>query len=125
MKVRATALGYYGNKRRRPGEVFILKPFKRTIKKFNKETKKWDITILDVDAKMQFSENWMELAEDAAKVIPSKPVKQFGPAMKRAEEMEARPAKSVHEPLSDEESLARDEAEEQEAKERFADQDLI
>ena len=124
MKVRATALGYYGHKRRRPGEVFILKPFKRKITTFNKETKRNDVKIIDVSADMQFSENWMERADSSAKVIPSKPQKQFGKAFVNPEDQPSPgPARASHEPLSDEESLARDKEEESLSRDEEEEQD--
>ena len=59
MFVKATALGYFGNKRIRPGQVFELKDLiiKNVDKKTGKETKK------KILAKDQFSPSWMEEVE--------------------------------------------------------------
>lgn len=46
MKVRATRLGFYGDKRRRPGEIFELRDRERRGKPY--------------PAEEQFSKSWME-----------------------------------------------------------------
>jgi len=65
MRVRALQLGYYGNERRREGEIFDLIP----IVSINKET--GEKVIVPVDK--QFSVKWMERVEDTTETF--KPVR--------------------------------------------------
>ena len=111
LKVRALALSWYGNKRRRKGEVFLLKPFTRILKSIDPKTKKKVVESKYITGKEQFCEDLHEVVEDNVKLQQVKRQNQFGPAMKQFGAVESVPAKSVHEPLSDEESLARDEEE--------------
>jgi len=70
MKVRATALGYYGHERRREGDVFVLEPIKRIRK--DKDGKAREVTIMP---EQQFSERWMEKVDQKAeKPKKEKPV---------------------------------------------------
>lgn len=50
MRVKAKSLGYYANKRQRPGSVFNLVPYKHKNK---------DGVLVTVSAKEQFSKHWM------------------------------------------------------------------
>lgn len=54
MKVQATQLGYHDHRRRRPGDVFVLRPIKAADGKI-------------ITPEQQFSKNWMK------KVDPSTP----------------------------------------------------
>lgn len=51
MKVEATQLGYHDHRRRRPGDIFVLRP----IKKANGEI---------ITPEQQFSKNWMKKVID-------------------------------------------------------------
>lgn len=62
MKVRATQLGYYGNHRRREGDVFVIKP-KKGWKVDQQTGKKTEVVF---SAEDQFSERWMERFDKAA-----------------------------------------------------------
>ena len=64
MKVRALAMGYFGHKRIREGEVFELKPIK--VKEKDRKTKK--ITERLITPEEQFSEIWMEKFNGKAKL---------------------------------------------------------
>ena len=70
MKVRATALGYYGHKRRREGQEFELEPIKRLRKQKDGSMK--EITI---SADQQFSTRWMEKVDVPTPAVTSKPKK--------------------------------------------------
>lgn len=112
MKVRATQLGYYKDKRRPPGEVFILKPYTRTIEELDPVTKFKVKKKIMVPAETQFSSVWMERVEQGVDVQQSKIQKKFGkglgnPAL--GQEVPAS-ARAVHEPLSDEEAEDLEEA---------------
>lgn len=107
MKVRATALGFYGHRRRPPGEVFVLKPYKKVIKKLDEATKEMREETIIVSAEEQFSTTWMERADNKSQVQPLPTQRQFGPNVKTVDT--SRSAKAAHEPLSDEDALQRDE----------------
>jgi hypothetical protein len=67
MKVRAKDTGekysgYYGHRRRKPGEVFELEPIKR-LRKDNKTGLMREITITE---EQQFSDRWMERIDGPA-----------------------------------------------------------
>lgn len=111
MKVRATALGFYGNKRRRAGDVFMLKPFKRKLVKVDPKTKKQSVEIISVTAEEQFSDFWMELAESGANLKTSTE-RAFGPNIKgpKSKEQPAA-AKSVHEPEVEDEDMVQEDDE--------------
>lgn len=67
MKVRATQVGYYGNVRRRVGDIFDLVP----VKGLNGKREKVTFT-----PEQQFSEKWMEkvgAAQPGAKTQEQKP----------------------------------------------------
>lgn len=66
MKVRATALGYYGHKRRQEGAEFELEPIKRLRKQPDGSMKEITIT-----PEQQFSQRWMERVD-----VPSPSVKK-------------------------------------------------
>lgn len=68
MKVRATQLGYYGDRRRKPGEIFELKDRDRRGKPY--------------PAEEQFSETWMETV-DGSNPAPSAPSKPATSSPKR------------------------------------------
>lgn len=90
MKVRATQLGYYGDRRRRVGEVFILKPFKRIGK---------DKKVMQITPEMQLSEHWMEKVSENESLKVGKKVTRslaYPPEMPSV-------AKAAHEPGPDEE----------------------
>lgn len=55
MKVRAKSLVYYGDMRRREGEVFELKPFKM---------KQKDGSMKEITAEMQFTDEVMEKVDE-------------------------------------------------------------
>jgi hypothetical protein len=113
MKVRATAVGYYGHKRKRPGEIFILKPYKKKIEEIDKTTKRKSFRYEVVPAKDQFSFAWMEVVDSNETVYEAKPQKQFGPSIvpPPVSAHEVGPARAAHEAPSDEEAL-QDEADE-------------
>jgi hypothetical protein len=67
MKVRATRIGYYGEKRRLEGEVFTLVPVK---------AKDEDGKQVEVSPEDQFSEKWMEKTE----LDPAQGNQKFHPA---------------------------------------------
>lgn len=71
MRVRAIQLGYYGHKRRHPGQEFDLEPIKRMRK--DKDGNMREVTISE---QQQFSERWMEKLDQPSKKAPkeSKPV---------------------------------------------------
>ncbi len=125
MKVKATAMGYYNHKRRRPGDVFLLKAFKRKISSVDQATKTKNVKEILCTPEMQFSEDWMERVDDKAKIVTVKPQKQFGNSMKSAE---AQPeiARAVHEPREDldEDAELPDDGSEQND-ESVSDQDVI
>ena len=65
MRVRATQLGYYGHKRRHPGQEFDLEPIKRI--KIQPDGTSKEITI---SPEQQFSVRWMERVEaPKAKIV--------------------------------------------------------
>jgi hypothetical protein len=115
MKVRATALGYYKDKRRPPGEVFILKPYKRSFEEIDPSTKFKVKKQVIVSADEQFSENWMERVEQQTDVQQSKIQKKFGKGLGNdalGQEVAAS-ARASHEPMNDEDAIERDEAAEE------------
>lgn len=65
MKVKATQLGYHDHRRRRPGDVFVLRPIK-----------KMDGSV--ITAEKQFSKNWMEKV-DASVPEASRPKTPISP----------------------------------------------
>lgn len=71
MKVRATAIGFFGNRRIKPGQVFEIKDLK--IKTVDPKTKKE--MVKTVKAEDQFSEVWMEKidADEAKKIANTVP----------------------------------------------------
>ncbi len=69
MRVRAKELGYYGHKRRHPGQEFILEPIKRV--RSDKDGKPREITI---SPEQQFSDRWMERVD--APSAQTKPIKE-------------------------------------------------
>jgi hypothetical protein len=81
MRVKATALGYYDHKRRRPGEVFELMPYEKTV---NQHTGQKEV----VTAEAQFSKRWMEKFEGKRHVSRQEMRKQ----------KVANVSKAVHEP---------------------------
>lgn len=102
MKVRATKLGYYEDKRRRPGEVFVLKP--RQISYFNK--KKGQLVHEEVSADQQFSKKWMEPVDGPApeQSEPEKPKKKASKKKSVQEAETLAEAQKIAEPIpSDEE----------------------
>jgi len=71
MLVRAIDLGYYGEKRRRPGEEFQLAPrkFQLVDPATNKVVKRDGKPVMKaMSAEDQFSESWMEIVEESPKV---------------------------------------------------------
>lgn len=64
MKVRATQLGYYDHRRRKPGEVFEL----IEVKGFTKDPKTEKVSPLTLSPEQQFSENWMEKVDESTPV---------------------------------------------------------
>ena len=54
IRVVATRLGFYGHLRRRPGDVFTLRPYKGHRRNGNK------LDPVEVSADQQFSDRWME-----------------------------------------------------------------
>lgn len=112
MKVRATALGYYKDKRRPPGEVFILKPYKRKFEEIDPQTKFKVKREEIITADQQFSERWMERVEQDTNVHQSKIQKKFGKGLGNdalGQEIPAS-ARAVHEPMNDEDALEHDDA---------------
>lgn len=82
MKVRATQKGYYDNKLRNEGEVFVLKTVHRTTKDANGKKQK-----VPVPPEKQYSSIWMEEVKDGErKALP-----------RRFQEGQG-PAKAAHEP---------------------------
>jgi hypothetical protein len=55
MRVRATALGYYGHKRRKEGQEFVLEPIKRL-----RKDKDGNMREIVISPEQQFSARWME-----------------------------------------------------------------
>ncbi len=75
MRVQATAMGYYGLKRRRPGDVFDLKPLKKQIR--GKDDKpvldeKGNFTYKVITVEQQFSVQWMKKVESSMPVTPDR-----------------------------------------------------
>lgn len=68
MKVRAIELGYYEHARRKPGDVFYLKPYEISLRDemgaLVKENGKFKKVTVSVEE--QFSDTWMEKVEDEA-----------------------------------------------------------
>lgn len=68
MKVRALELGYYGDKRRREGDVFVLRPYKKYEQdehgrlKVDKDNRP---VFKVIEAEKQFSARWMQKVEDS------------------------------------------------------------
>jgi hypothetical protein len=67
MRVRATALGYYGHKRRREGQEFVLEPIKRLRKQ-----KDGSMREIVISAEQQFSNKWMERLDQPAAPVEKK-----------------------------------------------------
>ena len=101
MKVRATMMGYYGEKRRREGDVFVLKPFKYWAKETDPKTKKITKKEILVSPDEQFSDYWMERVEGPAKAQEPSSVRKFGPNIGPARK-ESRVARGVNEPSVEE-----------------------
>jgi len=97
MRVRATSLCYYGDMRRREGEVFELKPFKRKVK--GKDGK---IEQVLITPEMQFSEDCMELVDAKAQI--KRPAKVKSPASEAYPPKEAGIARAAHEPRAEAEA---------------------
>lgn len=76
MRVRATALGYYGDIRRKEGDVFDL--VARTV---GDKEKRRNLTV-----EQQFSETWMERIDEDGR--PIKSVKKSEPEQKEEVEVE-------------------------------------
>lgn len=57
LRVRATELGFYNHLRRRPGDVFTLRPYKTMQVENGKKVE------VIVSAEHQFSKKWMELVD--------------------------------------------------------------
>lgn len=108
MKVRAIELGFYNNRRRPPGEVFVLKPYKKVVEKVDPETKVRTKEIVVVTADDQFSDRWMQKVNSSVdvKVVQSK--RQFGKHQPHGVVDSVGAAKATHEPLSDDDALAVD-----------------
>lgn len=71
MKVRATAIGYFGNRRIKPGQVFEIKELKVKKQIIDPKTKVKGEKVITITAEEQFSDNWMEkLDKNEAKVTP-------------------------------------------------------
>lgn len=80
MKVRAKSLVYYGDMRRREGEVFELKPFKMKGK---------DGKVVEISAEQQFTEEFME------KVDPKATVRRGKNPPKRSDLFPPKPARDA------------------------------
>jgi hypothetical protein len=68
VRVRATKLGYYEHSRRRPGDVFTLKPREITVYNVSLQRPEVDpatgeVRMRLITAMQQFSPNWMELVD--------------------------------------------------------------
>ena len=61
MRVRATALGYYGHKRRKEGQEFVLEPIKRL-----RKDKDGNMREIVITPEQQFSARWMERLDPPA-----------------------------------------------------------
>jgi hypothetical protein len=88
MKVVATRLGYYGLKRRREGDQFVLRAQKQTF--VDQKTGKVETKLFTPE--QQFSPSWMEKLEDEESSTPGKTSrgrKNAPPAPEAAEEPEA------------------------------------
>lgn len=105
MKVRATEMGYYGEVRRRVGDVFLLKTIKKSKKVIDPKTKKESVVEVVVPPEKQFSSYWMEVVEDGAKVDKPRSERQFGPNVKsRKAEDYPGAVKAAHEPKVEDEA---------------------
>jgi hypothetical protein len=77
MKVRATQVGYYGHKRRREGDVFEL---------VAQEGKDENGKKIKLSVKDQFSEAWMEPADEEAKSLRSRHIDEDQPEGMKTED---------------------------------------
>ncbi len=113
MNVRALSLGFYGLKRRREGDVFILKPFKRKVVVKGKDGKpvidpKTRMPKLEerlISAEEQFSKEWMEVVQTDEKATKPRSNRSFGKHNPSKEDMVMQTAKSVNEPEEEEEEV--------------------
>ena len=128
MKVRATQLGYYNHKRRPPGEVFILRPYKKTVEELDEATKFKTKKQVVVSAEEQFSFRWMERVDQNVSVKQEKIQKKFGKGLGNQALGQDVPssARAAHEPMSDDEVEDLDAAiEEHEAAADNDDRDVL
>lgn len=71
MKVKAIAMGYFGNRRIKPGQVFEIKDLKVKLSEIDPKTRQKVEKVKTITAKEQFSDVWMvELSKDEAKATP-------------------------------------------------------
>jgi hypothetical protein len=81
MRVRAIQLGYYGHKRRREGQEFVLEPIKR----LRKDVKTGEMREITISAEQQFSKRWMEKVDVPTPTV--KPAKEKKPVEASVEEI--------------------------------------
>lgn len=110
MKVQATQLGYHDHRRRRPGDVFVLRPIKKT-----------DGTI--ITAEQQFSKTWMEKVNDSTPEI-SRPKTIIAPGtLSEVEERNQAKHKTIEQHQS--EAAAANSDNQPQAQASSGDEDLI
>lgn len=82
MKVRALSTGIYQNKRRREGDVFVLRPYKKYFRdhtgkkmQLDPKTKKPKFHLISVEK--QFSERWMEKVDSSVEETSPRSMRRF------------------------------------------------
>jgi len=73
--------GYYGHRRRKPGDEFVLEPIKR----LRMDAKTGQMREITISVEQQFSERWMERLDPPT--TAKKPVKEAKPVEASVEEI--------------------------------------